>query len=81
MRETARPTTKRTPLVTSAGILVKGRKKTGKSTITKKSDKNESLLKILVFIIIIISISEEHMQVYLYNVRTPLIYCTQYTTF
>jgi hypothetical protein len=40
------PTTKSKPLEVSTGIFVKGKKKIGKSTITKKSDQKEILSKI-----------------------------------
>ena len=43
--ETTRPSTKSNPLEVSTGIWVKGRKKTGNSTTTKKSDKKEILSK------------------------------------
>jgi hypothetical protein len=41
--ETASPTTKRSPLETSTGIFVKGKKKTGNNTITIAKDQNEIL--------------------------------------
>jgi hypothetical protein len=41
--EITSPTTKSNPLEVSTGILVKGKQKRGKSTITKNNDKNESL--------------------------------------
>jgi hypothetical protein len=44
--ETARPITTKSPLEVSTGILVKGRKKTGRSTITQKSAKKEILSNI-----------------------------------
>ena len=51
MIERVSPTTKSNPLEMVIGILVKGKKKSGNNIITKKSDKNESLLNIFVYII------------------------------
>jgi len=48
MIQTASPTTKSRPLEVSIGMLVKGKKKSGNNTMTKKSDKNESLSNIFV---------------------------------
>ena len=46
MIEITRPTTKSRPLDVSIGIWVKGKKKIGNNTITKKSDQKEILSKI-----------------------------------
>jgi len=48
MIQTASPTTKSKPLEISIEILVKGKKKSGNNTITKKSDKNDSFSNIFV---------------------------------
>ena len=47
------PNTKSNPLEVSIGILVKGKKKTGNNTMTKKSAKNESRSNIFVLIILL----------------------------
>ena len=44
------PITKSNPLEISIGIFVKGKKKTGNNTTTKKSDRNESRSNIFVYI-------------------------------
>lgn len=41
--QAASPRTKSRPLEISTGISVKGKKKNGNNTITRKSDENESL--------------------------------------
>jgi hypothetical protein len=49
--EIANPATRSNPLEVSTGILVNGKQKTGKRTITKKRDKKEILSKIFDHII------------------------------
>ena len=44
--EIARPKTKSRPLAVSTGIFVNGKQKSGSKTITKNSDKKDSLSKI-----------------------------------
>ncbi len=48
------PTTSSNPLEVSTGILVKGKKKTGNKTMTKNSEKKESLLNIFEFMNLIV---------------------------
>ena len=47
MTQMTSPSTKSSPLEVSIGILVNGKKKNGSNIMTKKSDKNENLSKIL----------------------------------
>ena len=60
--EKTRPTTKSKPFEVSTGIWVKGKKKTGNSTVTKRSDKKEILSKIFDNILFIIKNVNKKLQ-------------------
>ena len=77
------PKTKSSPLEISTGIVVKGRKKMGNSTMTKKSEKKEILSKILERMRTLyygLILKSKHKKSH-YNVDKPIFYVNYFSNF